>query len=103
MTPLIRINTELFTRPLAAMLSVASGWHSHVCTHRNPQLLTDRAVENHHAYAKSTERQPTCSDTCGWSIHRKYMLLNELWQIRSVGQASFGIMSAMNRSYYYGA
>jgi hypothetical protein len=34
MTPLIRINTELITRRLAAIVSVASGWHG---PRRHPQ------------------------------------------------------------------
>jgi hypothetical protein len=78
MTPLIRINTELITRRLAAIVSVASGWHGHVGTHRNPPVLTDPVVENHHICAKSTERHPIFANSSGSSSHRKHMLPNKL-------------------------
>jgi hypothetical protein len=63
------------------MVSVTSGWHSHVSIHKNSPVLTEAVVEIHHICAKSTERHPPFSDASGPSIHRNHLLPNKLWQI----------------------
>ena len=85
MTPLIRINTELITRRLAAIVSVASGWHGHVGTNRNPPVLTEPVVENHYICAKSTEHHPIFANTSRSSSHRKHILPIKLWQTSLTG------------------